>query len=293
MLAAGLAAMGCARAEAPAIRGTATYRERMALPPGAVLAVALQDISRADAPAETLAEARIPIEGQVPVGFTLPYDPARILPHHSYAVRGTIELEGRVIFRPDTIHPVLTRGASETVELRLVRAAAPVAEAAAPLVGPDWVAEDIGGRGVANRVRSTLTFGADGRVSGSGGCNRIAGSYTLAGEALALRPDDLHHDGLRPGGGGAGAALPRSPRRDPPVADHGGRLAAAAGRRGEAAGPPRAPVAAASARCRRPGRRPPGSRTGRLAAGVQEHHVLAVEMALADRAISPFMAFPE
>src|SRR4051794_26698465 len=158
MLAAGLAATRCARAEAPAIRGTATYRERMALPPGAVLAVALQDISRADAAAETLAEARIPIEGQGPIAFTLPYDPARIVPNHSYAVRGAIELEGRVVFRTDTIHPVLTRGTGETVALRLVRAAAP---AEAPLAGPEWVAEDIGGRGVVDRVRSTIAFGAD------------------------------------------------------------------------------------------------------------------------------------
>jgi putative lipoprotein len=187
MLAAGLAASaGGAGAEAPAIRGTATYRERMALPPGAVLVVALQDISRADAPAETLAEARIPVAGQVPIGFALPYDPARIRPGHRYAVRGSIEVEGRVMFRTDTIHPVLTRGAGEDVALHLVRAAAPTAEAAPPLVGPDWVVEDIGGRGVVDRVRSSLTFTADGKVAGSGGCNRIAGSYTLAGETIGF-----------------------------------------------------------------------------------------------------------
>ena len=169
----------------------------MALPPGAVLAVALLDISRADAPAETLAEARIPIEGQVPVGFTLPYDPARIQPGHRYAVRGVIEIEGKPAFRTDTIHPVLTRGAGETVELRMVRAAA----AEAPtLAGPEWVAEDIGGRRVLDRVKTSLAFTANdpaagevpaggpagGKVSGSGGCNRIAGSYTVAGETLGF-----------------------------------------------------------------------------------------------------------
>ena len=186
-LAGGLALAGCAQAQgvgaqAATIRGTATYRERMALPPGAVLAVALQDISRADAPAETIAEARIPITGQVPIAFALPYDPARIVPNHSYAVRGMIELDGATMFRTDTIHPVLTRGAGESVELRLVRAAA----ATPTLVGPEWVAEDIGGKGVLDRVRTTLAFTADGKVSGSGGCNRIAGSYTLAGETIGF-----------------------------------------------------------------------------------------------------------
>ena len=188
-LAAGLALAGGARvlAQAPAIRGSAAYRERMALPPGAVLEVALLDISRADAPAEVLATARIPIEGQVPVAVTLPYDPARILPDHSYAVRGAIELDGQPMFRTDTVHPVLTRGAGEAVELRLVRAAA----AAAPtLAGGEWVAEDIGGKGVLDRVKTTLAFTAEGpgggKVSGSGGCNRIAGSYTLAGETIGF-----------------------------------------------------------------------------------------------------------
>jgi putative lipoprotein len=190
-LAAGLAAAGRAEAQgqtqAPVatIRGSAAYRERMALPPGAVLQVELLDISRADAPAERLAMARIPVEHQVPIDFTLPYDPARIEPSHSYAVRGVIEVEGKPAFRTDTIHPVLTRGAGEDVALRLVRAAA-AAEAAPTLVGGEWVAEDIGGRGVVDRAKTSLAFTAEGKVSGSGGCNRIAGNYTLAGETIAF-----------------------------------------------------------------------------------------------------------
>jgi putative lipoprotein len=181
-LAAGLALAGAARAQVAAIRGTATYRERMALPPGAVLAVALLDVSRADAPAETLAEARIPVLGQVPVAFALAYDPARIQPGHSYAVRGTIELDGAVMFRTDTIHPVLTGGAGESVELRLVRAAT----AAPALTGGEWIAEAIGGKPVLDKAKASLAFAADGTVSGTGGCNRIAGSYTLAGETIGF-----------------------------------------------------------------------------------------------------------
>src|SRR5947209_1024490 len=63
---------------------------------------------------------------------------------------------------------------------------APAADAAPALVGAEWAAEDIGGRGVVDRARVSLAFTADGKVSGSGGCNRIAGSYTLAGETIAF-----------------------------------------------------------------------------------------------------------
>jgi putative lipoprotein len=185
-LAAGAALAGMAAAQPAAIRGTASYRERMALPPGAVLVVELIDISRANAPAERLAEARIPIQGQIPLAFTLAYDPARILPHHSYAVRGVIEIEGRAALRTDTIHPVLTRGAGEAVALRLIRAAAPPAAEAPALVGPDWVAEEIGGQGVLDGLAPSLIFTAEGMVAGSGGCNRLAGGYSLSGEGIAF-----------------------------------------------------------------------------------------------------------
>ena len=46
-------------AMAQSIQGTATYRERMALPPSAVFEATLEDVSRVDAPAETIARTRV------------------------------------------------------------------------------------------------------------------------------------------------------------------------------------------------------------------------------------------
>ncbi len=176
-----LAARG-ARAQQAAIAGTATYRERVALPPGAVLEVELLDVSRQDAPAVRIAQAVIPAARQVPITFTLSYDPARIEERSAYAVRAEIRVDGRAAFRTDRRFPVLTRGAGTTVELLLVRAGD---EAAGPaLVGPEWIVEDIAGRGMVDRARVSMTFGSDGRVAGSGGCNRFTGGYTLAGAAL-------------------------------------------------------------------------------------------------------------
>lgn len=57
-------------------------------------------------------------------------------------------------------------------------------EPAALLLGAEWVAEDIDRRGVLDRARSSLAFGADGRVSGLAGCHRFAGRWTLTGESL-------------------------------------------------------------------------------------------------------------
>ena len=168
------------------LRGTAAYRERMALPPGAVLEVRLEDISLADAPSKLLAEAKLVTERQVPIPFALAYDPARIIENHTYAVRGTITVDGKPWFRTDTIHPVLTRGGAQEASLMLVRAAdtTVAAPAGKPLVGTDWIAEDIERRGVVDRSRTSITLGADGRAYGLGGCNRWNGGYTLEGEKL-------------------------------------------------------------------------------------------------------------
>lgn len=54
------------------------------------------------------------------------------------------------------------------------------------LQGAEWVVEDLRGGGVVDRSRATLTFGADGRVSGNASCNRYSASYSLTGETLKI-----------------------------------------------------------------------------------------------------------
>jgi putative lipoprotein len=94
------------------VTGTVTYRPRIALPPGAVITVRLQDISLADAPAVLLDEVVITTNGeQVPIPFTLTYDPAAIEDRATYAVAARIEIDGRLAFISDTTVPVITQGA--------------------------------------------------------------------------------------------------------------------------------------------------------------------------------------
>lgn len=55
------------------------------------------------------------------------------------------------------------------------------------LVGA-WLLEDMGGRGVVDGVQTTMIFDSEGRVSGTGGCNRYTGSYTLEDDRLTFGP---------------------------------------------------------------------------------------------------------
>jgi heat shock protein HslJ len=63
-----------------------------------------------------------------------------------------------------------------------------LAEGEPSLVGPIWVAEDIGRRGVIDDVQSHVAFTAEGQAQGSSGCNNFRGAYALRGETLEIGP---------------------------------------------------------------------------------------------------------
>lgn len=107
--------------EASAVTGTVTKLDRSALPPTAVVTVRLQDTSRADAPAVNIAEQVIPLNGQqLPVPFSLSYDPAKIDQRFTYTVRATIEDGGKLIYTSTRAYPVITRGApTSDVEIQV------------------------------------------------------------------------------------------------------------------------------------------------------------------------------
>ncbi|MHB1225181.1 MAG: META domain-containing protein [Gemmatimonadaceae bacterium] len=72
-------------------------------------------------------------------------------------------------------------------------APARVETAATPLAGSNWKLAELGGTpavGGADSERATqIRFHPDsGRIYGSGGCNRIAGPYTVAGDSLSFGP---------------------------------------------------------------------------------------------------------
>lgn len=109
------------------VEGTATYRERMALPPGAIFEAFLEDVSIAGARSTEVARTTIRGPSQPPIRFSIPYDPARIDSRRRYAVRARILFDERAQFKSEG-EPVLTQGAGRSVELLLHRAGSGVGE---------------------------------------------------------------------------------------------------------------------------------------------------------------------
>jgi len=115
------AASGTSAAGGAAVHGTAFYRERIALPPGAVLEVTLEDLSPADAPAVVVAQTLVTNLAGPPFPFELPFRPCDIDESRTYGVRARLLVGGRATFATEAAVPVLTHGAGREVELLLRR----------------------------------------------------------------------------------------------------------------------------------------------------------------------------
>ncbi len=103
------------------VRGTITYRERIALTPDAVVVVQLRDTTYADAAAVLIAEQIINSPGQVPIDFEVRYPSDEINRRNTYSVSAVItESDGRMAFTNDTAHDVITRGNPRRVDMTLV-----------------------------------------------------------------------------------------------------------------------------------------------------------------------------
>lgn len=108
-------------ANAGQIVGSITYRQRIALPKGAIIVVELFDVSSPTAPTR-ISGNRFATEGQVPIRFQLAYDRRRIDPARTYGVRARILVDRALWFVNDQPTPVLTRGNPSSIEI-LVRPA--------------------------------------------------------------------------------------------------------------------------------------------------------------------------
>lgn len=165
------------------LRGTVSYRERMALPPGAIIEVKLLDVSLADAPSRTIAETRVSGR-RIPAPWTLRFDSRQIEPRRSYALQARILDRGRLLFITTERHSVFTGGPDKT-DIWVQRVAGqdqPSRPASSPI--GNWRLASLGGAETPASITTTMEIASDGRVSGRGGCNGFGGNATIRGRTI-------------------------------------------------------------------------------------------------------------
>ena len=101
------------------ITGTVTYRERIALPPDAVVKVELRDVSMQDVPSILFGETTITRPGQVPIPFEVLYEPLDIDSRRTYATRARITVGNDLWFINTTRYAVITHGNASHVDMVL------------------------------------------------------------------------------------------------------------------------------------------------------------------------------
>ncbi|WP_338561683.1 YbaY family lipoprotein [Erwinia sp. E_sp_B04_7] len=104
----------------PNVSGSIYIRQRVALPPDAVLTVTLSDASLADAPSKVISQRVVRTDGkQAPFNFILPYNPADIQPNARILLSAAITVKDKMMFITDTVKPVINNGGNKQ-ELILV-----------------------------------------------------------------------------------------------------------------------------------------------------------------------------
>lgn len=149
----GASAQRSGMAEVLVLTGTALYRERIAMPARAVLTVQLQNISRADAPAQVVAQTRQAFGNlQVPLAYRLEVPRAALDPRMRYALRATVRVDGELHFSTTQVHPVQVQSTDASgmhPPLHLLMQAIPVQAANQ---GPDFRSQTGANAGSAGSV---------------------------------------------------------------------------------------------------------------------------------------------
>ncbi len=180
LLAAGSVLSSCP-AQADSMRtlhGQALYRERMALPPGAVLSVWIEDTGATRGAPLVMAERREEIHHGVPIPYTLTY-PA-LPPGGHYVLNAEITVEGHRLFATpeggtSLDHPQLLLRRVAGTSIRAPYGA--------------WRIQSVGSLHFDNTAEAPgLTLQQDGTVYGTDGCNRLMGHFRLTTQSLHFLP---------------------------------------------------------------------------------------------------------
>ncbi|GGL82463.1 hypothetical protein GCM10011534_00680 [Pseudooceanicola nanhaiensis] len=168
-----------ALAEIATVEVTATYAGEAPIPEGAILAVELRDVSKADAPSVTLSLQMLTVAG-MPVTVALPYEDTLIDDRMTYAVAARLLSGDTVVARTTTSNMVLTRDAGDSVEIALEPMQTRQTTTPEPIpASVTWNAFEVGGRMLIVDTPPTLTVTEDGTVSVFAGCNQFTGQAEM------------------------------------------------------------------------------------------------------------------
>lgn len=164
------------------LEGTATYMERMALPPKAVLEVRLVETMKNSRQGKVIAKSSERIRSSVPVKFRLKYNDKKIQRGHQYVLQADIKIDGRVWFTTNERYTVLER--DQNTNLILQRVSDEERHTQKGVIFGGWVAVSLDGKPVTGKEDIKMQVTKDGKLSGFSGCNRYFGEVDFRDNAF-------------------------------------------------------------------------------------------------------------
>ncbi len=162
------------------------YRERIALPPGAVAVAALEIAGSGTVVAETRDELA---NQSVPLSVTLDVNQLQLPQDAGLVFRGSIEVDGAPVWQSEPQPVDLTSAKIDLGSVMLMAVQAPemtdVNTPVASALAGTWVVEDILGGGIIDSSRVTLKF-SEQRLSGQASCNSYQGTWSLDDDQLSI-----------------------------------------------------------------------------------------------------------
>lgn len=102
------------------LEGTVTYVERIALTPEAVVQVELRDLAVPESEGPPIAKQVIARPGQVPVAFSISYEPGSLMTGHRYALSARISDRGQLQFVTEQPIAAIPKPAPAPLEILVV-----------------------------------------------------------------------------------------------------------------------------------------------------------------------------
>lgn len=167
---------------------TVSFRERIALPPGAQLDVQLVEAVNTGPRVGVIAAQRFAMT-RVPMTVSLGYDPQVVEGASRYSIFAAIRSpDGVQIFRAAKTLDNLNGPDPSAVDIMLTMLPEPDMNAGVPrrLAGVAWTVTEVFGAPWANDDPATLVIDAESNVSAFGGCNRFRGHVQPSGHGLTF-----------------------------------------------------------------------------------------------------------
>lgn len=181
-----LSAVAFTPADIALVSGTVAYRERMALPADAEVAVFLDEFTKQGRHRNVASVAMKLGSKQVPISFSLPYQASAIAKGSTIGVRAEIRTPKGRLFESQQTETVVSNGKFK-INLMLVRSQVMTV----PFANVNWELFAIGNDALNwSERRPTLKF-LNGQIQGFSGVNRFSGTYRTQSNTIQIDPGSM------------------------------------------------------------------------------------------------------